>query len=300
MLSNEHMMKFVQDNPDLVTCKKQLNGLNVLKYKNKVFFKNLWTPELLECRGTVVDDEFNVIQRPFTKIFNYGENGTRIERGEIVTAPCKINGFMGALTWHNGAPLVSTTGSCDSEFADMAYQMLAKTNAFKMAEFYHNVTFIFEIVHPDDPHIVPETIGVYLLGCRRTKWDASQHMFSESTMDSIADEYGLMRPEWYRMRFGDLVQMAKHVDHEGFVCWTRSGYELKIKSPKYLVSKFLARINVNKFTTAIEKDPESLKQRVDEEYYPLIDHVVTMGSAFAELPEQERLELIRGYFYNGT
>ncbi len=292
------MKNFVTSNPDLVTCKKQLNGLNVLKYKNKVFFKNLWTPELLECRGTVVDDDFNIIQRPFTKIFNFGENCTRIDRDEVVTAPCKINGFMGALTWHNGAPLVSTTGSCDSEFADMARDMLAKTNAFKMAEFYQNVTFIFEIVHPNDPHIVPETNGVFLLGCRRTQWDAKQHMFSECTLDCIAAEYGIMRPEWYRMRFSDVVKMAKTVHHEGFVCWTSSGYELKIKSPNYLVSKFLARININKFTTALRTNPESLKERVEEEYYPLVDHVVAMGVEFAELNEQSRLDLIRDFLYN--
>ena len=65
---------FVENNPNLVTMKQQSNGYYVLKYKNRVFYKNLWTPELLECRGTVVDENFNIIQRPFTKIYmNVGQ-----------------------------------------------------------------------------------------------------------------------------------------------------------------------------------------------------------------------------------
>lgn len=48
MITNESMRKFVEDNPHLVSRKKtSIDGLYVLKYKNKVFYKNLWTPELL-------------------------------------------------------------------------------------------------------------------------------------------------------------------------------------------------------------------------------------------------------------
>ena len=66
-------------NRGLVTRKyDEATGLYVLKYKNSVFFNNLWGVDdrLLECRGTVVDEDYNVISRPFTKVFNSREHGT--------------------------------------------------------------------------------------------------------------------------------------------------------------------------------------------------------------------------------
>jgi len=294
-LTPEHMQSYVQDNPTLVTCKTQLNGLKVLKYHNRVFYKNLWTPELIECRGTVIDDEYNIIQRPFTKIFNLHERDTKIHRDTLVTATTKVNGFMGAVTLYHGKPLVSTTGSLDSEFADMAYDMLSKTNAFELVQGTPDVTWIYEIVHPSDPHIVPETIGVHLLGCRRAGWNVSQHYMAESKLDVIGDQYDLMRPEWFRIPFGMLLQHNKTVTHEGFVCWDDNGYELKLKSPQYLVTKFLARIRDTKFMNILENKPELLKERVDEEFYPLIDHIMDMGESFAELKEQSRIGLISHY-----
>lgn len=298
-LSEQSMFNFVDRNPNLVTCKLQSNGLRVLKYKNRVFYKNLWTPELLECRGTVVDvvDDcrLQVIQRPFTKIFNFNERGTRIHRDTPVQAVRKINGFMGALTWHNGAPLVSTTGSCDSEFVKMATEMLSQTDAFSLAEDIPNVTWIFEIVHPDDPHIYPEQVGVYLLGSREKKWDAKQHYFLEVELDVLAIKYKLMRPETLHIEFGELVKLNREVDHEGFVCWTEDGYELKLKSPHYLVTKFLARVNSNKFMDQIDKDPDQLKRRVDEEYYPVIDYAVANKNEFIQYDEQTRIKMIRGF-----
>lgn len=294
-LSAEYMRAYVEANPDLVTCKTQLNGLKVLKYKNRVFYKNLWTPELVECRGTVVDDDYNIIQRPFTKIFNLHERGTKIDPDTIVTAPRKVNGFMGALTMYMGKPLVSTTGSLDSEFADMAYTMLSNAGAFRMAQDAGaDITWIFEIVHPNDPHIVPEDIGVYLLGARRTTWNAAQHHYTEIQLDDAVQYYNneMKRPDWYRMPFKYILDINRKIDHEGFVCFTDDGYELKLKSPQYLVKKFLARIRADKLMKVIEDTPHLLKERVDEEFYSLIDHVVDRKEDFILMSEQSRLGFV--------
>lgn len=295
------MFDFVERNPTLVSVKEQANGLHVLKYKNRVFYKNLWTPELMECRGTVVEvneDErkLKVIQRPFTKIFNFNERGTRIHRDKLVVASRKVNGFMAALTWYKGKPLVSTTGSCDSDFAAMAYAMLSETGAFDLAgQFGGRLTWIFEIVHPDDPHICPEEVGVYLLGSRLTEWYASQHFFDEAELNVFAQVHKLKRPEVQLMKFGDLVKLNKTVDHEGFVCWTNDGQELKLKSPHYLVTKFLARMRAEKLVQAIETDPDQLKTRIDEEFYPVVDHIASIKNEFADSDEQTRIGMIREF-----
>ena len=80
-------------------------GLSVLKYKNNVFWGNLWGKDdrLLECRGMVVDSHDNVVIYPFTKVFNHMENGTTAPDDKIVDAIQKVNGFMAAMvSWGIG------------------------------------------------------------------------------------------------------------------------------------------------------------------------------------------------------
>lgn len=299
-LDGNQIREFVERNPQLVKAKLQSNGLYVLKYTNKVFYRDLWTPELRECRGTVVDADYNVIQRPFTKVFNLHERGTRIHRDAVVVAPTKVNGFMAALTFYQNELLVSTTGSCDSDYAKLAYTVLSNTGAFQLAADYGSgITWIFEICDPSDPHIITETPGAYLLGARRTQWLTPQHLFNEAQLDGFAASYGLMRPEWYRMRFGDVVKMNKTVDHEGFICYTPNGaHELKLKSPKYLVTKFLARIKGDNLISKLETDPQGIKMRVDEEFYPLIDYIHSIKLNFASLDEQARISVVNDFFEN--
>lgn len=108
----------------LVKKKTYANGLSVFKYSRKVFYDQLWNtdPLLLEARGIVLDDDGNKVVWPFTKVFNYGENGAGelLEASTPVVAPRKVNGFMAACRYWNGELIVSTTGSLDSDFAVLA------------------------------------------------------------------------------------------------------------------------------------------------------------------------------------
>jgi len=57
---------------NLVNMKSAGEGIYVLKYKKKVFYDNLWNDYIAECRGSIVDADFNLVSYPFTKIYNYG------------------------------------------------------------------------------------------------------------------------------------------------------------------------------------------------------------------------------------
>ena len=83
---------------ELITIKryKKYPSLSVEKKKKKVFYDNLWNKDegLLECRGRVIDDCGKTVINPFTKIFNYLENGTSIDDEERCLCVDKINGFL--------------------------------------------------------------------------------------------------------------------------------------------------------------------------------------------------------------
>lgn len=296
LMFKDELKQFVLDNPRLVTMKPAGDGLYILKYKKCVFFDGLWNKYLEECRGTVIDADFNVVSRPFTKIYNFRVEAKSpvLSDNTLVTAYRKVNGFMCSLTWHNNDILVSTTGSTDSEFVRMARHMMLTHMSWsdwqKQVQEVSGLTLMFECVHPSDPHICPEEVGMHFLGFRENSWDSRVDGFgvavSQKWEDYARAYLNCYTTESYVLTVGELMTKAKTAKHEGFVFYTEDGRSAKIKTKYYLIQKALAR----------KKDIMSLnKELVDEEYYPLVNHLNGIKDAFNTLDEQSRLTYMREY-----
>ena len=282
----------------LITRKESTRypGLFVKKYANRVFFDNLWgkNADLLESRGHVETTDGRVVIRPFTKIFNYGENGTTIDRDEQCLYIRKINGFMACATYvpEVNDVVISTTGSLDSDYVKLAEKHLRGVkewiNTLKSVG-DNRLTFMFEIVDPSDPHIIVECPGAYLIGARFVDDDKPyfSNVSHERMLDTIALGMNVNRPTWGIARFSDIVKKSKDVMHEGYVVYgLETKTVLKIKSTHYLALKAAAR----------KKDIMSLsKEKVDEEFYPLIEHLQTIKDEFNAMEEQQRLDYMRKF-----
>lgn len=270
---------------------KRYPGLFTVKYHNRVFYDNLWTDELKESRGRVELADGTVVVNPFTKIFNRNENNTDIAPEENCVVSLKVNGFMAAATYvpFVNKVVVSTTGSLDSDFVTMAEEYITDSVKNKIANRYRGKTLLFEVCHPNDPHIIPQKEGVYFLGMREVS--SKVPYFStpayERTLDHIAWDLGVERTLWTETIFLDLLVEVKAAKLEGAVVYGQaSGTVLKIKSPYYLAMKAVARI----------KDIEKLnRQFIDEEFYPLIEHVRLIED-FKDLPEQDKLKILREFY----
>lgn len=291
MITDLELKNFCEKNEELISKyeSKSVPGLFVVKYKRKVFYKSLWTPELQELRGLVVDKDFNVVARPFTKIFNRFERNTDIHPDEDVIAVEKINGFLGCVTFDfTHGPIYSTTGSLDSPFAVLVKKHLGhlEDSPFMVS----NTTMMFEVVDESDPHIIDETPGVYLIGARDT--GTGEH-YTEAQLDRAADMLGVMRPAWVECKFSDVVNEVRTCKHEGFVVYGKDT-TLKIKSPYYLAKKLFSRVNPEKIN---EGWLHTAKTWVDEEYYPLVDHITENMGAFVMLSPEDRREFIDNFIF---
>lgn len=297
----KNLKEFVESNPKLVTRRESKNypGLFVLKYTKKVFFDAMWSEsKLLEyCRGLVVDADYNVVVRGFDKIFNYTENGTGEKwlDSDTVLVTKKVNGFCGFLTNVEGRMIISTTGSLDSDFVGYAHRYL-KDITPKMCR--ERVTYLFEICHPSDPHIIVEKEGAHFLGAVEHDSGFHHYKFDDSILiESAVENFGALGifvdDEVASWTFGDLKRHVKTVQHEGYVIVHPSNDEtLKIKSAHYLFNKFLARIGPEKLIKGIQNG--SIKGKVEEEFYSLIEQIQTDGiENFAALDEQSRLTYLR-------
>lgn len=289
MFSNE-LKKFVEDS-GLVNMKPAGDGIFVLKYKKKVFYDNLWNDYLAECRGTIVDSEFNIVSYPFTKIYNYGIEAKApvLPDDTLVDAYRKVNGFMVAVTWYKNDILVSTTGSTDSDYVVMAQEMIRPNLAqFRaVCEKNPNYTFMFECVHRNDPHIIPEAEGMYYLGHREKYWNSP---VIHKGLEDMASMFGCYGTEHKLTSIGELKKLIKSVRHEGFVFYTKNGISSKIKSPWYLTSKWVAR---NPRTDKLVDLKKDIKRNLDEEYYPLVDAIRANIAEYTAMDEQQRLAWVR-------
>jgi hypothetical protein len=297
-MNKDELKQFVLDNPKLVNMRPAGDGIYVLKYKKAVFFDNLWNDFLEECRGTIVDEDFNVVSRPFTKIYNYGveDKAPVLSDNTKVTAYRKANGFMVAMTWYKNDILVSTTGSTASDYVDYAKEMMLKHMCWEdwvlAIASNEGHTFMFECVHPSDPHIVVEKPGMYFLGWRENTWDSTVHGFFSETMWKIfaEDTVKCNSVESFDCTIGELVAESKKVKHEGFVFYTEDGVSAKIKSPYYLTAKWVARNpRTDKLMT------REFKEQIDEEYYGLLAHIRANIVEYTAMDEQARLSWVREY-----
>ena len=290
--TGQDIKQFVENNGHLVTMREtSYPGVYVLKYKKTVFFKNLWNEFLEECRGTLVDIDFNIVSRPFTKIYNYGieSRSPILPETTKITAIRKVNGFMVAVTLYNNDILVSTTGSTDSDHVKMALELIDHNKYKKVCQDWPNYTFMFECVHPNDPHIIPEESGMYLLGWRSNAWNSAIE-YSQMTAGLLAQYLDCRFVNCAETTVGELLKEVKQVRHEGFVFYSADGISAKIKSPYYLVKKFVARNpNTTKLLDA------HVKEKIDEEYYPLIDFIQANIEEFTALNEQNRLLYVRAF-----
>lgn len=267
----------------------------IYKYSKRVFYDYLWdeSPLLAEARGIVLDlTTSEVVQYPFTKVYNYGEKGAGDDMydDQVVQAVLKVNGFMAAVSIIDGELLITTSGSFESPFVEYAHEILAP-HMDNLRKLPSGVTYVFEIVHPADPHIVVEEVGAYLIGARPNVFGSEQ--FSEGFLDEIAFDVGVRRPWWMEVPVSRLRTYIKTCTTEGvMVRDPATGLTIcKWKSPYYLNLKFLSR---STYFLVEGFNRESLRQKVEEEMYPLIDFIYDVyGEAnFKALPPYERVALL--------
>lgn len=276
-------------------------GFTTVKYHNKVFYKNLWHTDdlLLEARGMVFESETgDIVNRPFKKVFNLGEKGApRLSDLVKYNLHQKINGFMVAVSSHKGELVVSTTGTTTSEYAKLAESwVMSRSSIVETLHSMPSYTFIFECCDPSDPHIIEEGYGLYLLGVReKTTGDLLPLNVVEVIARNMCVLFPVVIPRCSRKEVLDIVQDDTS---EGYMVYEEGSSEplVKMKSPYYLSRKALARLSKRKLKE-IKETPEKFKERLDEEFYDLFDHIVEYGvDFFFDMNEQERLDYMNRYF----
>lgn len=124
-------------------------------------------------------------------------------------------------------------------------------------------------------------------------------MLSEQCLDNYSGFGGFYRPEVQIAKFEYILKRSKSCKHEGFMIIDyETGETLcKLKSNHYLSKKAIMRLSQAKIDDMFD-NPEKFKQRVDEEFYNLVDFIIKIvdKEQWKSYNDQQRRSFIEKYF----
>ena len=249
--------------------------LTIYNYSQATQYEDCWDEVTLSCRGLVMDNNGNIIARPFRKFFNMEEKRhTPTEDFEVFE---KMDGSLGIFFWYANEeglhPVFASRGSFTSEQAIKGWGMLQKLPYHSLAHFH---THMFEIIYPENRIVVNygDAEKLVLLGVihtsdgREVEWvNIEEHLGHSFELvkryDSVSD---------YSTLKGMISDNA-----EGFIVKFSNGDRMKIKGEEYLR---LHRVMTNVSTTAVWEilstggSMAELLKDVPDEFFDKVDEVV--------------------------
>lgn len=201
------------------------DDLVLLKYSPAVY-ETGWNKFALMSRGKVIDRKYTtLVTYPFDKFFNLNEVEITKEkniRNLISTAKSvyvsdKKDGTMIAVSNYHGKPLITTTGSFDNIYIDIADKLLQKH-----AELYNNFptgyTMMFELIAPESHQCVyyGDERKLILIGIRSHE---TLNLLSRNDMEDMAKDYGLEITEAEPLGLDEMISRIGDTDvnKEGWV-----------------------------------------------------------------------------------
>lgn len=218
-------------------------GLIVLNYDQINSPKNEITNE---CRGLILDKEFNVVSRSFDRFFNYGENFATFNP-ETSVAYEKVDGSLIKIYNWEGIWYVSTRGTAFAEsgvngwditFKDMVFKALDVNSEFDFQDkcntwLNHTSTYICEITGVEN-RVVTRYQG-YTLWLLAERDNQSGQYFEVPLI--ICENFGFELPSLYKFNsIETCLETAKHLPdlQEGYVMYENGIPVCKVKSPAYV------------------------------------------------------------------
>lgn len=205
----------------------------IYNYTRRAVVNDYWNEVILSCRGLVVDNDNEVVARPFKKFFNGSLNFNNLSGWELddpIEVTEQIDGSLGILYPDPRQPTgyaVATRGSFTSLQAEHATELYQQTyQNFKPSP---ALTYLFEIVYPENRIVVDygQDDCLYLLGAVKI----------ETGEILSARHFDCPRTQIYPFRkFQEFVENFRpKTQRKGFVIRNlRTGEMLKYKHEEYV------------------------------------------------------------------
>ncbi|MGK7930464.1 MAG: RNA ligase [Microcystaceae cyanobacterium] len=205
-------------------------------------------PVVIECRGLIINKNWEVVSRSFDRFFNYGECADIDAQLDFSQAYCyeKKDGSLIKLAYYEGSWRISTRGTAYAESAigawNMTFEALAldalglKTipqlnDLMNESGANQDVTYIFELTSPYNRIVTRyDSTTLWFLAARHRNGEYVK-------ADEVIVNLGTPKPKVYKFSsVEDCLQTTASLEdlEEGYVVYLDNTPISKIKSPKYV------------------------------------------------------------------
>ncbi|MGL4758795.1 MAG: RNA ligase [Patescibacteria group bacterium] len=272
----EHKYINVQRHPTL--------PINIYNYTQKTQFNEYWNPITLACRGLILDDQFNVVAKPFDKFFNLEQlEASNTLPNSTFKVFEKLDGSLGILFYYQGQWRIATRGSFTSEQAIYANNELLPLYQKEIDQFDIECTYLLEIIYPQNRIVVDykNQKRLVMLGAINIKTGLEVPLEDIVYSDKCKSYDGL----------GDYekIRSILNSEDEGYILLFENGTRAKFKFSEY---KRLHRILTNVSSKTVweylkdDKEFDDLVERVPDEFYNWLKD--TKSTLLNEYKEKER------------
>lgn len=234
-----------------------------------------------ECRGLILDYEYNIVSRSFDRFFNYGEQFATFNPATAVAYE-KVDGSLIKIYNWRGVWYVSTRGTAFAEsgvngwgitFEDMVWKALGvscQTDLNDKCNEWLNPssTYICEITGVEN-RVVTRYQG-YALWLLAERDNQTGEYFEVPRV--IWENFGFELPSAYKFNsIEQCIETAKHLPdlQEGYVMYENGVPVCKVKSPAYVAVHFIRGngLNPNRIAelVVINEQDEYLKYFPEDE-----------------------------------
>lgn len=240
--------------------------LFIYNYTAATQYQRVWNGWTLACRGLIMDAEYEVVARPFSKFFNLEEcesAGITIPQEPFQVFE-KLDGSLGILYWENDVPAIATRGSFASDQALYATKtLLPKYDKF-IRGLDKNFTYLFEIIYPENRIVLDYGTKekLVLIAIIETKTGFEESIKNLNWPDKAKIYDGLTD-------LNTISKMEKN-NEEGFVIRFESGLRMKYKFSEYKrLHRILTGISKRNIWEMLKNGEnfDALLENVPDEFY---------------------------------
>lgn len=239
------------------------HDLYIYNYTQNAQFERVWNEITLSCRGLILDENLNIIARPFPKFFNLGEMENQILPESTFEVYDKMDGSLGILYWIDDVPFIASRGSFASDQSDKANEMLHGKYRNSWSNLDKNKTYLFEIIYPENRIVLDygATEELILLAIIDT----------QSGEEFPLEDIGFPVVEKYNGIKDILLLKELNTDNkEGFIIKYANNFRVKIKFEEYLrlhrIITQVSNVNIWEYLKT-NQSMEEMLERVPDEFF---------------------------------
>lgn len=239
------------------------HDLYIYNYTQNAQFEKVWNEVTLACRGLILDENDNVVARPFLKFFNLGEIENQVLPACTFEVYDKMDGSLGILYWIDEVPFMASRGSFSSDQSDKANEMLHGKYRNSWALLDKAKTYLFEIIYPENRIVLDygTTEELVLLAVIDT----------QSGEEFPLEDLGFPMVEKFNGIKDILILKEMEVDNkEGFIIKYANDFRVKIKFEEYLrlhrIITQVSNLNIWEYLKTNQLMEEIL-ERVPDEFF---------------------------------